>query len=138
MTKLFDTRFTLLQKSLDFRSRRNALLGSNIANLETPGYKAKDLVFEKALGQAMRAKPPGPLRVTHPFHMDGRKTPQLQMVEPKVITSENPNSSLDKNSVSLEKEMAKLAENQLTYQTLTQLISFKFRTLKTAIKEGQG
>ena len=54
MPKLFDVNFTLLGKSLDFRTRRNALLAGNIANLETPGYKSKDLVFERALGEAIK------------------------------------------------------------------------------------
>lgn len=136
MTKLFDNRFMLLQKSLDFRTRRNGLLSSNIANLETPGYKARDLVFEKALGAAMRAKQPGPLRVTDPRHLDGRRTPPLALVQPTVIRTANPDGSLDGNSVNVETEMVKLAENQLTYQALALMISSKFQALKMAIREG--
>ena len=54
MAELFDAHISLLGKSMDFRSRRNALISSNVANLETPGYKARDLVFEKALGEGVR------------------------------------------------------------------------------------
>ena len=136
MADLFDTRFMLLQKSLDFRTQRNALLGSNIANLETPAFKAKDMVFEKALGKAMQAQQPGPLRVTNSKHFDGRGATPLTLVKPRVIQTASPSGSLDQNSVNLETEMAKLAENQLAYQALTQMIGYKFRILKTAIREG--
>ncbi len=136
MPSLFGAQFTMLQKSLDFRTRRNALLAGNVANIETPGYKSKDLVFEKALGEAMRAKEPGPLRVTDLRHMDGRTVQRLALVQPQVIRTASPDGALDDNSVNMETEMAKLAENQLAYQALAQMISYKFQALKTAIREG--
>ena len=136
MAKLFDVSFTLLQKSLDFRSKRNALLASNVANLETPGYKARDLVFENALGKAMKAQLPGPLRVTDPKHMDGNRALPLDMVRPQLIRTATPDAALDGNTVNLETEMAKLAENQIAYQAYTQMISLKFQALKAVIREG--
>ncbi|MCZ6473899.1 MAG: flagellar basal body rod protein FlgB [SAR324 cluster bacterium] len=136
MPKLFDVNFTLLGKSLDFRTRRNALLAGNIANLETPGYKSKDLVFERALGEAIKASQPGPLQVTHPQHMDGRRPIPLVRVQPQVIETASPDAALDQNTVNLETEMAKLAENQVMYQALTRMISSRFQQLKLAIREG--
>jgi len=136
MDRLFDTHMSLISKSLDFRVRRNALLGSNVANVETPGYKAKDLVFEEALGNAMRARQPGPLQVTDPRHMDGRRDIPVNSVTPEVITTATPEGSLDGNTVDLETEMAKLAENQLAYQALSRMIVHKFQMLKTSIREG--
>ena len=136
MSKLFDSRITLVSKSLDFRAQRNALLGGNVANVETPGYKSKDLVFEEALGDAMRARQPGPLQVTDPRHMDGRQKIPLERVTPEVITTASPESSLDGNTVDLETEMAKLAENQLAYNALSQMIVHKLQLLKTSIREG--
>ncbi len=137
MKGIFGTHLGLLQKSLDFRVRRNVLLASNVANVETPGYKARDLVFEKALGAAMKAREPGPLRVTHPLHFDGRTRTPLQLVEPAVIRTANPVGSLDGNTVDLEREMAKLGENQLVYHALTRMTSFKFQELKAVIREGE-
>lgn len=133
---LFDRDFALLQKSLDFRSRRNALLASNIANIETPGYKARDLVFERALGEALHADEPGPLSVTDGRHMDGRRGIPLGRVQPQLIHSANPVGNLDDNSVDLEREMAKLGENQVNYQALTQMISHRFTMLRASIREG--
>lgn len=136
MGKLFDVNFSLLQKSLDFRTKRNSLLASNVANLETPGYKARDLVFENALGKAVKAQLPGPLRVTNSKHMDGRRAVPLDLVKPKLIQTASPDAALDGNTVNLETEMAKLAENQVAYQAYTQMISLKFQALKNAIREG--
>lgn len=136
MARLFDVQFTLLQKSMDFRTKRNTLLASNVANLETPGYKSKDLVFENALGKAMKAQLPGPLRVTDDKHMDGSRALPLEMVRPELIQTASPDAALDGNTVNLETEMAKLAENQVAYQAYTQMISHKFQALKTSIREG--
>ena len=134
---IFDSHTALLQKSLDFRSRRNNLLSGNVANVETPGYKAKDLVFEHALGQAMHERTPGPLQVTNTRHLDGRVRIPLELVQPQEIRTSNPVGNMDDNSVDLEREMAKLAENQVLYQGLTQMISHKFSTLRSSIREGE-
>jgi len=137
MSGIFDKHLLLLSRSLDFRAQRNALLSSNVANVETPGFKARDLVFERELGRAMHAHEPGPLRVTDPRHFDGRTATPLALVKPEVILSATPTTSLDGNTVDLEKEMAKLGENQLSYQALTQMVSHKFSQLKLAIR-GEG
>ena len=137
MRGLFDTHTQLLQKSLDFCAKRNALLGGNIANIETPGYKARDMVFEKDLGRAMKAHLPGPLAVTHPRHMDGRQILPLHLVRADFIRTSNPVGNLDDNSVDLEREMVKLGENQVAYQALAQMISHKFSSLRLSIREGE-
>jgi len=137
MAGLFDRDITLLERSLEFRSRRNALLAGNVANIETPGYKAKDLVFEQALGDALKAQEPSPLVTTNPRHMDGRDHTPLELVQPRTILSANPVGSVDGNSVQLEHEMAKLAENQIAYQALAQMITHKFLQLRTVIREGE-
>lgn len=137
MDRLFNKHFTLLERSLDFRFHRQNLLAANVANAETPGYKARDLVFEEALGKAMRAEEPGPLNVRDPRHFDGNDAVPLEMVTPETIRSGNPVGSLDGNSVDLEKEMAKLGENQVMYQVLTQILTSRLRGLRHVIKEGE-
>ena len=57
MAGMFDNNiFTLVQKTLDFRTQRQDLLASNIANKDTPGYKAEDMVFQKSLEKALHAE----------------------------------------------------------------------------------
>jgi flagellar basal-body rod protein FlgB len=135
MRGIFDQHLNLLHKSMDFRARRNAQLSGNIANIETPGYKAKDLVFESALGAAMKANEPGPLEVTDSRHFDGRFIVPLNEVRPQTILTSNPVGNLDDNSVDLEREMVKLGENQVVYQALTQMVSHKFSQLRMSIRE---
>jgi len=137
MSGIFDRHVQLLHKSLDFRAKRNALLGSNVANAETPGYKSKDLVFENALGKAMNAHIPGPLNTTSLQHFDGRHATPLHMVKPEVIRTSNPVGNMDENSVDLEREMVKLGENQVVYQALTRFIGHKFTQLRMSIREGE-
>lgn len=136
MRGIFDTHTQLIHKALDLRAQRNVVLSSNIANIETPGYKAKDLVFERALGKAMKSTLPGPLNVTHSSHLDGRQILPLHLVSPQVIRTTNPMGALDENSVDLEREMVKLGENQVVYQALAQMITSKFSSLRMSIREG--
>ena len=136
MRGIFDTHTQLLHRSLDFRAKRNSLLSGNIANIETPGYKAKDLVFERSLNRAMKANLPGPLNVTNSRHFDGRQILPLHLVKPEVIRTSNPVGNVDGNSVDLEREMVKLGENQVVYQAMTRMISAKFAALRLSIREG--
>jgi len=134
--KVFDSNLTLLEKSLSLRTQRNAMIASNIANRETPGYRAQDLVFEKDLMRALHTDRPGPLTVSDPRHFDGINREPVELVKGRQINSFNPDPRMDGNTVDLDKEMSKLAENQLMFQAAARAISWKFRLLKTAITEG--
>ena len=129
--------FTLLHKTLDFRTQRQDLLTSNIANKDTPGYKAEDMVFEKSLETALHADEPGLMHTTDPRHFDGRNTPPLEMVKGQRIHSASPYPDFDGNTVDLDREMAKMAENQLMYNASIRMLTHQFRMLKTAITEGR-
>ncbi len=133
---LFDKHLTLLERSIDLRVKRNDLLASNVANQETPGYRAQDLVFEKQLDKALYSDEPGPLKTTDPRHFDGMQREPLETVEGDRINSFNPDPRMDGNTVNLDNEMAKLAENQLMFQAMTKAINWKFRMLKSAITDG--
>ena len=86
--------FTLLHKTLDFRTQRQDLLTSNIANKDTPGYKAEDMVCEKSLEKALHADEPGLLNIKDPRHFDGRNTPPLEMVKGQRSQKSMANTSL--------------------------------------------
>jgi flagellar basal-body rod protein FlgB len=134
--RLFDKQVTLLEKSMELRGRKNSMIASNIANRETPGFRAQDLVFEKDLEKALHSDRPGPLTVSDPRHFDGVQREPLECVTGTQINSFNPDPRMDGNTVNLDKEMAKLAENQLMYQASVRSINWKFRMLKAAIMEG--
>ncbi len=96
MSGMFENNiFTLIQKTLDFRTQRQDLLTSNIANKDTPGYKAEDMVFEKSLEKALHAEEPGLLKTTNSRHFDGRNTPPLKLVQAQRIHSASPFPDFD-------------------------------------------
>lgn len=134
--ELFDKHVTFLQKSMSLRTRKNSIIASNIANRETPGYRAQDLVFEGNLMKALTSDRPGPLKVSDPRHIDGIKREPLELVTGDQINSKNSDPRMDGNTVNLDKEMAKLAENQLMFRASSRAINWKLRLLKSAISEG--
>lgn len=132
---LFSETISYLEKSLNLRSKRHRVLSANIANIDTPNYKAFDLVLEDEF-----KRPPGaagniPLKRTHDSHLP-LKTEPLDRVTLK--RAEAPEFSLrgDGNTVDLDKTMGDLAENTLLFKTAAQIISKKFQALKEVIKGG--
>ena len=100
-------------------------------------YQAEDLVFRASLEKALQAEQPGPLKQTDSRHFDGRNTPPLNEVEAQRILSASPYPDFDGNTVDLDREMAKIAENQLMYNATLRMLAHKFRGLKSAIAEGR-
>jgi len=132
---MFDNTINLLGNSLDLRAQRHKLLSSNIANQETPGYRAVDINFEQEMKKAEGALPSGqPLAATNANHIStgGRAGQAAPVVVDRVTDLEG----YDRNSVGVEAEMARLSENTIMYKTSAQLLKYKFSLLMTAIKEG--
>ncbi len=121
-----------LERILDIRSYRHRVLASNIANEETPGYKARDVDFQKELNREVS----GMVRqtVTNRRHLSGTGGPGADM---EVITRRSPDISGDNNSVNLEKEMVRLTENAKKYSATATILGKKFQMLREAIKEGR-
>jgi flagellar basal-body rod protein FlgB len=123
----------MLEKLLDFHSDRHKLLSANVANIDTPGYKGSDISFPDELKRAAGAGNTLPLVKTSERHLPA--TMDLHHIQHSVFESSGTTHRLDGNTVDLDKEMAKLAENSLYYNTAAQLISKKLQGLKTAISE---
>lgn len=122
----------LMSKALDFQSQRHLLVSSNISNLDTPGYKAKDIDFKGALREALGGDGPGVAR-THPGHIGpGKDT--LYSLQPEVFEEADPARS-NGNNVNVDKEMTKLAENQIAYSATVQLMTKRVSTIRSAIRE---
>ena len=138
MDGIFDSNsFTLARKTLDFRTQRQDLLSSNIANKDTPGYKAEDMVFEKRLQKALQADEPSLLKISDSRHFDGRDPPALKLVEAQRINSASPFPDFDGNTLDIDREMAKMAENELMYNASIKMLTHQFSMLKLAITEGR-
>lgn len=132
---LFKGAFPVLEKALDFRSMKHSLIVSNIANKDTPNYKAFDLMVEEELEKSMGMGDPTQLKTTHDGHLSGRRVHRIN--GKSVDNTARFFHRLDGNSVDIDKEMAKLSENNLMYDALAQVLSRKFRGLKDVIKGGQ-
>lgn len=117
-------------QALQLRSRRAELLAQNLANSDTPGYKARDIDFKQVLGAA-RGNAEA-LKTTQPGHIN----PGAANPAGEVRTGyRNPlQPSLDGNTVDVQVEQAAFARNAVDYQTSLTFLSGRIRTLLTAIK----
>jgi len=126
----------MLETVLDFQSERHTILSTNVANVDTPGYKGHDLRFADELKRAIDTEGTISLKKTDEKHLPVEMG-KLKEVDPRLVTSNDSPPRLDGNTVDLDKEMTKLAENSLYYNVTAQLVSKKMRGLITAISGGR-
>jgi flagellar basal-body rod protein FlgB len=135
-TSIIDSKtITLLEKSLDLRSLQHKVLSSNIANMDTPNYKAVELAVEEEINRNDRPVRLIQLKRTHAGHLPINNK---SVDKVKLRTAKPPELSLrgDGNTVDIDRTMGQLAENTLLYKTAVQLISKKFNGLKNVIRGG--
>lgn len=127
----FERAFSIHDDALTLRGRRSSILASNIANVDTPNYKARDIDFAATLKRA--AANPSPqvsLAKTHRGHISAR-----QEVSPAELKYRNPlHPSLDGNTVDAHVEQSKFAENAMLYQTSFTFLNGKVNGLMKALK----
>lgn len=133
--KMFDSTIRALDTSLDLRSLQQSVTSSNIANADTPGYKAKAVEFEQEFREALGVTDNLPLSAGDPRHIAPRDT---DPITPEVYDDPNGVESLDGNTVDRNAEMAKLAENQILYNASIEALKKKLGILRYGITEGGG
>ena len=114
-----------LQAALTYHRERHTVLAGNIANLDTPGYRAADL-------ERRTAGDPGTLAVTHDGHQAAPATSDF-------VTSFDDGGALqssDGNAVSLERELSKIDANRARYATSAELVSRRLAVLRYAAGDG--
>lgn len=125
----FDSALGIHEKSLMLYARRAELLASNLANADTPGFKAKDLDFRSTL-QNIQTQSTHELNTTHGNH--------IQLSSSNIATEAQyriPNQpSLDGNTVDSQLEKSAFAENALRYQASLNFLDGKFKGLIAALK----
>lgn len=102
-----------LERYMDLLSARQRLVASNIANVDTPGYRAQDIDFQRELQSAVSGEP--------------------RIQDAPGLVAKN-----DGNNVSLDREARLLAENALRFQMASNLMRSQIRTMRSAIAEGKG
>jgi len=126
----FDKAFGIHESALNLKAQRAEVLANNLANADTPNFKARDIDFDKALQVAVSNQHSG-LRRTHFNHMDsniGNEIPGLSYRIPL-----QPDTG-DGNSVEAQVEQTKFAENSMHYQASLTFLNSKIKGLLTAIK----
>ncbi len=136
--KIFnDIGFKSISVALDGLSLRQRVSSNNIANVDTPGYKAQFVSFEDQLQRAMHAETTDPtvtLAVTSDAHLQHRPTSGTTI--PQVGGNANDLRN-DANNVDIDLEMTTLAETTLRYQALAQLTTNKLGLLKSIVRGGR-
>ena len=134
MKGFFEDQIALTGKVMDLRLQRQNIVASNLANVNTPGYKEKTLEFEDSLQKALNKDARGKMTKTSKMHIpatfeankfSGRT---LSNFEPRVVHGENP--------VDLDKEMVTMTKNNLAYNALTQIIKKDFQGMQKVIQDG--
>lgn len=129
MTISFDKAFGIHQHALVARSERVELLAGNLANADTPGYKARDMDFQSALSQAQNNQHAS-LSRTNQQHF------AVELPSPGVVQFRVPSQpdTGDGNTVDVQTERNSYMENALQYQASLEFLNGKINGLLKAIK----
>ena len=116
--------FPVIEDRMDWTAKRQQMLSANVANIDTPGYRTKDVSFAEQL-QLLQ------LNITNSKHMTPSGTdPRMEEYEVKGTVG------INDNSVDLDREMSELTKNGLQYVALIQFVNQKLKTIRSAINEG--
>lgn len=136
MSKIFDKTTDALSTAVNMRLMKNNVISANIANAETPGYKAKKMDFEEALARQVDIDGLRKMSTSHLEHIPVGGSISAR-ARHEIYYNPDGVTSNDGNTVDLEKEMTLLAENQIQYKAAIQLINKKLAALKYAASEGR-
>lgn len=130
---LFEGTIHTLGNSLDYASAKNRAISNNIANVDTPNYKAKEVDFKNVLNDAISGS--FDAKRTNPKHLPFSDESSGQAYQ--VTSSKNTMYNHNGNNVDIDKEMAELAKNQIYYRGLADRLSGKFSSLQMVIRGGR-
>ena len=114
----FDSNFNLLEQLMTISSNKQKVIANNIANVNTPGYRRRELVFQEEI-----------LRAVEEQDME-----HLGKITGKIIESDSPTFRNDGNNVDIDKEMGLMNRNSLVYSVYTEMYSKKIGMLRLAMQ----
>ena len=124
-----DDAFGIHEEALRLRGRRSEVLASNLANADTPGYKARDFDFQAMLRQEIQQ--PVRLAATRPGHI---RNDQGLVATTQMAYRIPQQPSLDGNTVEIEREQTEFSANAMRYQASLRFLDGRIKGLMTAIK----
>jgi len=111
----------ILEKALDASWLRNDTIADNIANVDTPGYKRKEVEFEKYLEKSMA------------FNKSPSKV-NIENIQPRmVMANDKLQTRMDENNVDIDVEMTEMAKNSIRYNTLISQVSAEFKRINIVL-----
>jgi flagellar basal-body rod protein FlgB len=122
-----DKGISVLHKLINAANERQKVISSNLANVDTPGYKAKDVKFGNILSKNIK------LATTDPKHVGNNESAKI---DSKMVVESDPSWG-DRNNVELSVEVAKMTENALFHEAAVKILNSKIRMYKLAIKGGR-
>ncbi|MEK4385119.1 flagellar basal body rod protein FlgB [Solibacillus sp. FSL W7-1464] len=128
---LFGGTISSLEKGLSYATLKNKTIAQNIANVDTPNYKTKEVSFKDVLNDAKQLTISA--NRTDARHYDFK----INIGNNGVYSNENFRSRANGNAVNMDAEQAKLAENTIYYNALIDRVSSKFSTLNNVVKGGR-
>ncbi|HEB55635.1 MAG TPA: flagellar basal body rod protein FlgB [Gammaproteobacteria bacterium] len=130
----FDSILGPHEKALNMQAYRARIIGANLANADTPGYKARDIDFKSALSTAEStaesASQVQPLTRTNAMHIE----PDGTVFGAELLYRQPLQPALDGNTVEPQVEMAEFTENAMRYLTSLRIVNGRFNKMLTAIR----
>ena len=132
MASKIDDALSFQSQALGLRAYRQEMLAANIANADTPNYKARDFDFSSALKQAIAGRGVGslPLATTAPAHFSGSGNAAL----PRALYRTPLQTSADGNTVEMDAERAAFSQNAISYEAGITFVNQQIRTLLAAVQ----
>ncbi|TMU88402.1 flagellar basal body rod protein FlgB [Bacillus sp. BHET2] len=128
--KLFSNTFTTLERGLNYASLNQKVISQNIANVDTPNYKAKEVGFKTVFNQTIHQLD---AKRTNQRHLSFQSDSQHPAVKTKAAYQYNHNG----NGVDLDQEMSEMATNQIYFNALTDRLNGKFNSLQSVVRGGK-
>ncbi|MFC9596840.1 flagellar basal body rod protein FlgB [Peribacillus butanolivorans] len=130
--ELFSNTFQSLENALNYSNTKQKVISQNIANSDTPNYKAKDVSkrqsFQAELESSIQSYRTDERHLS--FKSEGGESSSI-------VTQRNVQYNNNGNSVDIDKEMTDLAANQIYYNAVSDRLSGKFKSLETVIRGGK-
>lgn len=131
MSISFEKALGIHESALRYRSERAAVLANNLANIDTPHFKAKDLDFKQALSQQMKKAGHFDVSTTNERHIP---VMELEGLDSELLYRTPHQASIDGNTVEDQIEHAEYMKNALAFQASFQFLNSKFTGLRSAIR----
>ena len=133
MINKLDDALRFNQLALNLRGARQELLASNVANADTPGYKARDIDFASALQHALSGSPQAlPMTTSSSAHLEGSAGGQIMGAPVLYRIPDQP--SADGNTVNMDVERAQATDNALRYEVGVSFVVSQFKDLTAALQ----